>query len=165
MKSGHQNMPDTVDKPLDETRSDDFKLVEQRLRQRPGFLLRRCLQDTSSTFENGCSEVGITMRQYDYLFVLAQVEMTTQSEISQLLGIDRSTNTLVLRILEKKGLAERWNHPHDSRKKCVRITDAGRTAFNQTYESARQAATKLLAPLSPKEREQFLSLLGKLVDR
>lgn len=147
-----------------DARSQSLKTIEKKLRERPGFLLRRCLQDTSSTFENGCSEVGITMRQYDYLFVLAQIDMATQSEISHLLGIDRSTNTLVLKILEKKGLAERWSHPQDSRKKCVKITDAGRAAFEQTYDSARQAAAKLLAPLSPTEVKQFLQLLGKLVD-
>ena len=157
-------MSEPIEGADQDARSESLKTIEQKLRERPGFLLRRCLQDTSSTFENGCIEVGITMRQYDYLFVLAQVKMATQSEISHLLGIDRSTNTLVLRILEKKGLIERWSHPHDSRKKCVRITDAGRLAFEKTYDSARQAAAKLLAPLSPQEQQQFLKLLGKVMD-
>ena len=159
-----KNMAISTEQPAMDAHADSLKVIEHKLRDRPGFLLRRCLQDTSSTFENGCSEVGITMRQYDYLFVLAQVDMATQSEISQLLGIDRSTNTLVLRILEKKGLAERWSHPHDSRKKCVKITDAGRMAFEKTYDSARQAAAKLLGPLSSEERQQFLLLLGKVMD-
>ena len=145
-------------------RLDRLKQVEERLRERPGFLLRRCLQDTSSCFERGCSEVGITTRQYDYLFVLEQIEMATQGEISQLLGIDRSTNTLVLRLIEKKGLAERWSHPEDSRKKCVRITDAGRTALEQTYDSARRAAEKLLAPLTKAEARQLMHLLAKAMD-
>jgi DNA-binding MarR family transcriptional regulator len=145
-------------------RPNDLKVLEQSLRARPGFLLRRCLQDTSSTFERGCTEVGITMRQYDYLFVLAQVEIATQGDISRLLGIDRSTNTLVLRILEKKGLAQRWSHPEDSRKKCVQITNAGRAALEQTSQSARQAADKLLAPLTDSEARQLMQLLGKVMD-
>lgn len=47
------------------------------------------------------------MRQYEYLFALGEIDVATQSELSQLLSIDRSTNALVIGILEKKGLIER----------------------------------------------------------
>ena len=65
-------MPEADELTGEDRRAESLKIIEQKLRERPGFLLRRCPQDTSSTFENGCSEVGITMRQYDYLFVLAR---------------------------------------------------------------------------------------------
>ena len=48
---------------------------------RPGFLLRLCLQETGQAFERGCAEVGLTPRQFDFLFVLNGMEETTQDRL------------------------------------------------------------------------------------
>ena len=93
---------------VDDSTQDSQSLdrIAEQLGQRPGFLLRRCLQQTSAVFEQSCADLGITARQYDYLFVLDKVSRIGQGEIGELLGLDRSTNTLVLKILERKELKE-----------------------------------------------------------
>ncbi|MGI9364344.1 MAG: MarR family winged helix-turn-helix transcriptional regulator [Rhizobiaceae bacterium] len=139
--------------------------VKQSLRDRPGYLLRRCLQETSRNFETACEDVGITERQYDYLFVLDQVDMMTQGDLSKVLDVDRSTNTLVIRILEKKGLVERWNHPADSRKKCLRLSNEGKAVLGITRPRAEQSAEKLLASLSILDASRLMTMLNTILDK
>ncbi|MEP1207506.1 MAG: MarR family winged helix-turn-helix transcriptional regulator [Rhizobiaceae bacterium] len=141
-----------------------LKAIKQSLRSRPGYLLRRCLQDTSKAFESACSDVGITERQYDYLYVLGQVEIVTQGDLSRLLDIDRSTNTLVIGILQKKRLIERWGHPTDTRKKCVRLTELGRKTLKITMPRAQAAANAMMAALNEQEAADLLAALNKIVD-
>lgn len=144
---------------------DPLGKIKLSLRNRPGYLLRRCVQDTSRAFEKACTDVGITERQYDYLFVLGQMDVITQGDLSRLLDIDRSTNTLVIGILEKKGLIERWAHPTDTRKKCLRLTLSGQKTLDVTRPRAAAAADNMLAALTPREAEHFLVALNKIVDR
>ncbi len=149
-----------------DTKAHKANLAEasNALRSRPGYLLRRCLQNTSSLFDQACSDTGITMRQYDVLFVLDLVGDMTQGELSHLLDIDRSTNALVVRLLEEKHLIDRWNHPRDSRKKCVRLTKTGRDTLQQVQPRAQAAAQSLLSALAPGEQQALLDALNKVID-
>ncbi|NKB51317.1 MAG: MarR family transcriptional regulator [Rhizobiaceae bacterium] len=144
---------------------DTLNAIKRNLKSQPGYLLRRCVQATSKAFESACADVGITERQYDYLYVLGQVEVVTQGDLSRLLDIDRSTNTLVIGILQKKGLIQRWEHPTDTRRKCVRLTKLGQETLDITQPRAIEAAQNMLAGLSDQEAEQFLASLTKIVDR
>lgn len=144
---------------------DELAGIKQSLRERPGYLLRRCHQETSRNFETTCQDVGITERQYDYLFVLDQVEMMTQGDLSKVLDVDRSTNTLVIRILEKKGLVERWNHPEDSRKKCLRLSKEGAAVLALTRPRAEQSAAELLASLSILDASRLMTMLNTILDK
>ena len=144
---------------------DELDSIKRSLRSRPGYLLRRCLQETSRSFETACADVGITERQYDYLFVLDQVDMMTQGELSKVLDIDRSTNTLVIRILEKKGLIDRWNHPQDSRKKCLGLSEEGKSILTLTRPRAEQTAEQLLASLSILDASRLMTMLNTILDR
>ena len=104
------------------------------------------------------------MRQYDYLFVLGQTDVLTQSELMQLLGIDRSTNTLVIGLLEKKRLVERWGHPEDSRKKCVQLTPLGAEVLTKAKPQAEKTAREFFSTLDKEESRQLLALLNKVID-
>ncbi len=138
--------------------------ISHSLTKRPGYLLRRCLQETSGEFDKTCRDIGITERQYDYLFALDQATKLSQGALSKLLGVDRSTNTLVIRILEKKGLVSRKVDQTDSRRKIVEITKAGRQAFEAAEAGAQVAALGIKRRLTDNEYEQLLRHLGKVTD-
>ena len=129
---------------------------------RPGFLLRLCLQETGQAFEEGCAEVGLTPRQFDFLFVLNGIEETTQDRLARILVLDRSTTGLVLGILERKGFVERRVAPLDKRKRLVRSTDKGRAAFARASPAAEAARARLFERLSEGERGQLMYLLRKV---
>lgn len=138
---------------------DDAKKL---LWQRPGYLLRRCLQHTSGVFEESCADQGITARQYDYLFLLNLVSSLGQTELAEVLGMDRSTNTLVLKILERKKLVKRDIVANDTRKRTVRITAAGRVAYESAHAAAQAAIQSLNDALEPKEFDVLVTLLRKV---
>ena len=129
---------------------------------RPGFLLRLCLQETGQVFEQGCVEVGLTPRQFDFLFVLNQIEETTQDRLARILVLDRSTAGLVIGILERKGFVERRVAPADRRKRLVRSTAKGRAAFAKASPAAEAARARLFERLSEVERGQLMHLLRKI---
>lgn len=137
--------------------------IIERLWQRPGFLLRRCLQHTSGIFEQSCAELGLTARQYDYLFVLDMAGEMGQTELAGALGLDRSTNTLVLKILERKQFVEREIVANDTRRRMVRITEKGRSVYRRAHLAAQNAIQSLTNALDAKEYKQLIALLQKVV--
>lgn len=142
----------------------DLTASRSALLARPGFLLRRCLQKTSSAFNDACAEIGLTDRQYDYLFVLDMHERIGQTELGELVGLDRSTNALVLKILERKGLIRREIPDDDTRRRQVRITNEGRALFRQARTGADKSQEAVADGLSSKEYRQLLQLLRKVLD-
>ena len=135
----------------------------ERLHRRPGFLLRRCLQHISGVFEQSCAEQGLTARQYDYLFLLDAVGQMGQGEIGDALGLDRSTNTLVLKILERKKWILREVHEDDTRRRTVTITRAGRSAYASGRAAAEKAVACISDPLSKSEYQTLVKLLQKIM--
>ena len=57
--------------------------------------------------------------------------MVTQVNLAAFSDMDVMTVSQVLKLLLKKGLVERREHPQDSRAKVVFLTDIGRERMNQ----------------------------------
>ena len=68
-------------------------------------------------------------------------------------------------ILQKKHLIERWGHPVDTRKKCVRLTELGRKTLEITMPRAQAAADDMLGALSEQEAVDLLKALNKIADK
>ena len=105
---------------MDEAREDDGRL--DGLYNRPGYMMRRCVQTFTGVFHETCAELGLTIRQYDFLYVLDAYETVDQDHLARALGLDRSTTGLVVAILERKRLIERQVKPSDRRKRSLTIT-------------------------------------------
>lgn len=140
-----------------------FDDVAADLAKRPGFLLRRCLQNSAAIFEQASGDLDITPRQYDYLYVLNQTGEIGQGELGALLGLDRSTNTLVLKILERKGWIERAVVSSDTRRRRIRLSAAGREIYQRARKAARSAQAAIAASLPPEELQVLLALLSKVI--
>lgn len=54
------------------------------------------------------------------------------SELAARLGITTSAATSLIDRLEERGIAERYDHPHDRRRVLVRLTDAGRAVITDS---------------------------------
>ncbi|MBT7953766.1 MAG: MarR family transcriptional regulator [Rhodospirillaceae bacterium] len=133
------------------------------LYDRPGFLLRRCQQETGFVFEESCAELGLTVRQYDFLFVLSTAEARDQDQLARLLGLDRSNTGHVVRILLRKGLVKRQINPDDKRKRLVSLTEEGKIIFKQAKPAAEAAKDYLLDLLNDEEKVDFMAMLQKIV--
>ncbi len=86
------------------------------------------------------------------------------SELAEKLGVRLSTMTGIADQLEKKGLAQRVDHPTDRRSLRVEATSKGR----ELYKSSHKIFLTYLAPLikdrSAAECEQIISFLHQTIE-
>ncbi len=88
----------------------------------------------------------------------------TPTALSHLQGVSRNTISSLLRGLEEQGYVERTLDPQDYRVFRIRLTDAGRQVARSLAPERVALMNRLVAGLSPAEREQLLLLLEKLHD-
>jgi DNA-binding MarR family transcriptional regulator len=132
------------------------------LTSRPGFMIRRAHQIAVSVFMEEAAELGVTTTQYGLLFLLRHRPNVDQITAARLLGLDRSTTGMVLRMLEEGGLINRVVLSADKRRRKLELTAAGRQVLRDLETPAGRAVERRQQPLAPDERPVFLRLLGKL---
>ena len=132
------------------------------LYERPGFMLRRCIQATGSLFEQSCRDLGITQGQYDVLHILTHLGAVDQDELARALGLDRATTGAIARGLEQKKLIRRKVKPTDKRKRVITLTQAGEDMFKAAEPAAIEARDALFATLSAADQKTVIDLLRKI---
>lgn len=132
--------------------------------RQPGFLIRRLHQIHSALFAEESSGLDVTPPQYGVLSVIALQPGLDQSAIAEEIGVDRATLASVVARLEAAGFVRRTISKTDRRQKLLSLTPRGRTILTRMQEPVQRAQERILEPLPPKDREQFLKLLNRLVD-
>ena len=80
-------------------------------------------------------------------------------ELRSRLGLDSGYVSRMLRQLESEGLVEVAPHGSDGRRRLVALTSAGRREWARLDAESDRLADGLLAPLSPRQREELTSAL------
>ena len=100
-----------------------------------GLLFARVYNAWHGRVKAALQKVGLTHRQFIILTSLGALELQqdliTQVNLAAFSDMDVMTVSQILKLLLKKGLVERREHPQDSRAKVVFLTDAGRERMNQ----------------------------------
>lgn len=133
------------------------------LYSRPGFMVRRAQQIATSLFETALGDLNMSPTQFAALYILNKYPDADQITLGGLLGIDRSTTTVVLRSLEDSGQIVRKQSEADRRRKLLKLTEKGRTALRKADKITKTSKNEILRPFTPEEAEIFLGLLKKLV--
>ena len=131
------------------------------LGDRPGFLIRRAHQISQSVFIEECSGLDITSTQFGVLWILGRAGQLDQIGIARLLGFDRSTTALVVKLLERRGLIVRSPDGEDRRRHVLRLTDAGRSLQKRAEPLVNRVRERLESPFSADEAKTFSKLLQK----
>mgnify|MGYP001372102286 FL=1 len=132
------------------------------LYDRPGFMLRRCLQATGSLFEKNCRVLGLTQGQYDVLHILKHLGTIDQDKLAQALGLDRATTGAIAAGLERKSLVKRRIKAADRRKRVITLTDCGTELFFSAETAAIEARRAFFSKLTSEEQRTFMNLLRKI---
>lgn len=129
----------------------------------PGHLARRLQQAHHLLWTTMVSE-EITSPQFGVLNALLAEPGLDQRTVGERVGLDRSTIAEVVSRLTRRGLLDKVRDPDDGRRSLLRLTEDGeRTHRKLTVRTARMNQI-FLAPLSPKEQADFLSLLRRVSD-
>lgn len=131
---------------------------------RPGHLIRRAQQISVSVFLDVCADLSVTPVQYAALAAIDAHPGIDQAALAGMIAIDRSTAGNVVSRLEEKGWARRKADSRDKRFKRISATPAGRQLLERIKPRLDAIQERVLGPLTPKERRQFIDLLAKMVD-
>ena len=127
-----------------------------------GFLLRRAHQRHVSIFTAAMTHAELTPTQFAALIKVVELGHTTQNLLGRYAAMDAATIQGVVRRLTARGLVRRGRDPMDRRTAVLEPTEAGIALIGDAVASARRAHMAALAPLTPDERVQFLTLLRKM---
>lgn len=107
--------------------------------------------------------LGLHIGLWPTLFVLWEEEGLTQSELATRCQTANYTTTRVIDALEKLALVERRKHPTSRRAYQIFLTEQGRVLEAEATALAKACNHEFLSALSEPEREQMISLLGKIL--
>ena len=110
------------------------------------------------------SNVGMSPPKYFLLHMLANEGSISQGQMGHLSGVDPSRVTQMAKVMEGEGLIERARDPKDNRVVRMRLTPAGRRAFEVASERREVVRARIRRVLSREEEGELRRLLGKVVE-
>jgi len=125
-------------------------------------LIRRAHQRASMLFHEAFQAHRLTPTQYAVLGVLLRLGQLSQRELGEATAIDTASLSPMLSRLTDDGLVRRVPSSRDQRVNLVDLTNAGVEIAIEGLPLSRQVSEQVLAPLTARERDRFMTLLGKL---
>jgi len=130
----------------------------------PGHFARRLQQLAVALFVQEVAELNLTPVQYSSLQAICDQPGIDQKTLAQTIGYDTSTIAGVIDRLEARGLVARSVSPTDRRVRLVTPTDQGLAVLEAVVPRMLKAQERLLEPLAPPERQEFMRLMKVLID-
>lgn len=127
-------------------------------------VLLRTGSDLLTAFETILGRHDLSQGRFLTLIVMNREpdEEINPSSLAEKVGVTRATMTGLLDGLERKGLVKRITYPKDRRKIGVRLTGKGRHVLDDMLPDYYSHIGKLMAYLTQNERQNLVSLLGKV---
>lgn len=135
-----------------------------RLRRTPSWLITQTATQASRLVSEVFKEGGARRYHYALLSTLEEFGPTSQAELGRRCSIDRSYIVEAVNELAALGWAVREPDPADRRRNVITITRDGRRELDYLESQLSRAQDTLLAPLSPAERKQLVSLMSRVLE-
>jgi MarR family transcriptional regulator for hemolysin len=107
--------------------------------------------------------LGVSARGYHVLRGALSGEHT-QTELAEMVGLDKTTMVVALDELERAGLAERHPSPEDRRARIVVVTSAGKRKVAEAEKVKERVQADVMGQLSAQEGSALMDALAKLVE-
>jgi DNA-binding MarR family transcriptional regulator len=129
-----------------------------------GYLLRRAQLAVFADFGETLAELQLRPGQFAVLIAIDHNPGVTQSDICQLLGIQRPNFVAVIDDLEARGLAKRMLSAADRRSNSLQLTAAGKRLLQRALDLQREHENRLARRLGPGGRQALLELLSRIAN-
>ena len=106
--------------------------------------------------------VGVSARGYHVLRAALSGDHT-QTELAEVVGLDKTTMVVTVDELEREGLAERRPSPHDRRARIIAVTAAGKRKVAEADEVKERVQADILGELPARDQKALIAALDKLV--
>ncbi|MDP3082523.1 MAG: MarR family winged helix-turn-helix transcriptional regulator [Rubrivivax sp.] len=115
-------------------------------------------------FTETCADLDLTPSQYSALFALRERSPIGQNELGRLIALDRSTTSVVVKILRERALVVASSDASDRRKSFLELTNAGRLLLARAERRNLQSSQQLMSVFDTKQATVFLELLDCLAN-
>ncbi len=132
--------------------------------RRISFLTHDIARRSRYWFDARARSRGITRPQWRVLISLANAEGPTQSELADMLDVERITLCRMVDRLAEAGLVERRADPTDRRVWRIHLTEKATPIVNELSGIASTLEERVLAPLDLAQREMLAELLSIVRD-
>ncbi|NTE02073.1 winged helix-turn-helix transcriptional regulator [Agrobacterium tumefaciens] len=105
-----------------------------------------------------------TPDEFIYLISLVSGGSMSKTELIKQNIHDKPAGSLIIKRLLDKGLIEQQSSDLDKRSRMVQVTPKGSDHLKQSMDKIRLASAHVTEPLSPKEKNDLITLLLKLED-
>ncbi len=130
-----------------------------------GFLLARVGAESRRRFGQMLARWDLRPSHFAMLMMLGEVEMASQRQLGEMMGVDPRNLVGVVDLLEGRGLLERTADPSDRRRHAVRMTPQGVDLLSRLREAGGQLEDEMLSDLDPEERSVLHRSLLKLMPK
>ena len=128
----------------------------------------RLITDLSKAYEgdmkNEMKSLCVKTSYRHLLCPLAVKDGVTQLDLVKISHLKAPTGSTTLRNMEIEGLVTRETDKDDERATRVFITEKGRKIDEQLRESAKKAASLMLAGVNTKEKDEAVAVLSKIAE-
>ena len=122
-----------------------------------GFLLADISRMARKEFDRRVRDLGLTRAQWLFLYYLARQPGCTQSDLAELLQMERITISRQAKRLEKAGWIRRADHAADGRAYHLDLTARAERIIVRLDERADRLRDDYLQGLSPRRRHSLLT--------
>lgn len=136
---------------------------EIRLEAQPGYYIRRLQQIAVGLFMEETDGFDLTPVQFAALATVQSQPGIDQRTLARTIGFDTSTIGGVIDRLEGRGLMQRAVTSDDRRVRRLSVTSAGATLLEGVVPHMLRAQQRILAPLPPAQRAEFMRMVEVLV--
>jgi DNA-binding MarR family transcriptional regulator len=136
----------------------------ERLSQLPSWLLSQATAHGHRLVNDALAGDQMRKNHFTVMLALREGGSSSQAALGRRLNIDRSDLHAVLNDLEAKGFVERIRDDNDRRRNMVALTQSGARALKRLDARVEKAQDELLAPLSPRQRQELCRSLARIAE-
>ncbi len=134
-------------------------MIKEDVSRNFGFILNDVARMMRSIFDRRVKALGLTRSQWWVLNHLFRNNGATQSELADILEIEKATLGRLLDRMETKGWIRREEHATDRRAKCVFLTDEVEPVVKTMRAAAADLRRDALGSFDNEQRERFVDML------
>ena len=127
------------------------------------WLLYRAHWALAAELTAALAPLGVSARGYHVLRAALSGEHT-QTELAEMVGLDKTTMVVTLDQLERAGLAKRHLAPEDRRARIIAVTAAGKRKVAEAEKVKERVQQEVLSELPAREANALIHGLSKLVE-
>jgi DNA-binding MarR family transcriptional regulator len=127
-----------------------------------GFLLSDVARMMRAAFDRKVRRIGLTRAQWQVLSLLYHRPDVSQTELAELLEVERATAGRIIDRMERKGWVTRIADPADRRINRLRLTPEAHDIEEEMGRAATALLDEVMATLDEEEREALAEMLGRM---